>query len=194
MDSNTVNRTSTPADFLATRRSYSPKLFIGPFPTGETLDRILSSGLRVPDHKGLQPWRIIVLREKALAKIAHSIEREAETRALDGPKWLKLASLYKNAGLVVCVVYSPDQLAEIPEWEQMMSAGAVCLSLVNAALCEDYAAAWLSGPPTQSRQIMDGLGLQSHEKIVGLVHIGSSNVTPVDRPRASLSDKVFYLD
>ncbi|KAB7610273.1 nitroreductase [Amylibacter sp. SFDW26] len=194
MDNNVINNIATPATFLASRRSSSPKLFTGPLPDHDTLNRILTSGLRVPDHKGLQPWRLIVLRENALTKLSCSIEHEAMEQKNGNAKWLRIANLYRNAKLVVCVVYSPIEQPEVPKWEQLLSAGSVCLSLVNASLSEGFAAAWLSGPPTESRSIMNELDIMEHEKIVGLVHIGSCKNTPSDRPRANISGKVSYRD
>ena len=39
-----------------------------------------------------------------------------------------------DSPLIVAVVSSPVDHPKVPEWEQFLSAGAVCLSLLNAAL------------------------------------------------------------
>lgn len=47
-------------EFLAARRSVKPDRLAAPAPTAEELNRILTVGTRVPDHKKLSPWRFIV--------------------------------------------------------------------------------------------------------------------------------------
>ena len=47
-------------ELLLSRRSGSAKTMRGPGPTAEELERILSVGVRVPDHGKLTPWRFIL--------------------------------------------------------------------------------------------------------------------------------------
>ena len=47
-------------ELLLSRRSGSAKAMRGPGPSTEELQRILSVGVRVPDHGKLAPWRFIL--------------------------------------------------------------------------------------------------------------------------------------
>ena len=92
------------------------------------------------------------------------------------------------------VVSSPVDSPKVPEWEQFLSAGAVCLGLVNAALAAGYGAAWLTGPAAQPGFAQAHLGLAPHERIAGLVHIGQRGATPPDRPRPDIASKTSFLE
>jgi hypothetical protein len=60
----------------------------------------------------------------------------------------------------VAVILSPKPSEKIPQWEQEMSAGAVCLSLVNACLAAGWGAGWLTGWRARHAGFCDrGLGL-----------------------------------
>jgi nitroreductase len=85
------------------------------------------------------------------------------------------------------VVASPKPSEKIPELEQTLSAGAVCLSLVNAALASGWGACWLSGWPAYDSEIQGALGLAPQEWIAGFIHIGTSAATPPERPRPDIA-------
>ncbi|MCR9112646.1 MAG: nitroreductase family protein, partial [Rhodobacteraceae bacterium] len=76
---------------------------------------------------------------------------------------------------------------KIPAIEQTYSAGAVCLSLLNAALAAGWGANWLSGWPAHDPGFAtEGLGLQENERIAGLIHLGTETSAPPERPRPDL--------
>ena len=55
-------------DFLSTRRSVTAKMMKPGHVKKEDLDLILHTGLRVPDHGGLKPWKVIVFRGNSRKK------------------------------------------------------------------------------------------------------------------------------
>ena len=96
--------------------------------------------------------------------------------------------------VIVAVISAPVDSPKVPEWEQFLSAGAVCLGLVNAALAAGYGAAWLTGPAVLDETFgRTHLGLSEHERIVGLVHIGSRGETPPERPRPDVAAHTVFL-
>ena len=92
--------------------------------------------------------------------------------------------------LVVAVVSSAAPHVKIPEWEQVLSAGAVCMNLVVAANAAGFATAWLTEWFAYDRRILDVLGLDPREKLAGFIHLGRAREVPGDRPRPVLSDIV----
>jgi nitroreductase len=94
--------------------------------------------------------------------------------------------------VVVIEVQRPSE--KVPAIEQTYSAGAVCLSLLNAALASGWGANWLSGWPSHDRGFMrDGLGLEDHERIAGIIHIGTETSTPPERPRPEIESITTWL-
>jgi nitroreductase len=82
---------------------------------------------------------------------------------------------------------------KIPDWEQVLSAGAVCMNLLNAAAAMGFGASWITEWYAFDRRILDTLGLSPDERIAGFIHIGTPREKPSDRPRPSLADIVTRL-
>src|SRR4051812_32931900 len=56
-----LNDRSTILSLLETRRSGKPRELVGPGPTREELERILTIAARIPDHGALTPWRFVTV-------------------------------------------------------------------------------------------------------------------------------------
>jgi nitroreductase len=56
-------------DTILARRSVSPRLVRDPGPSDEELRTILSAGARAADHGKMRPWRFIVVRGEARARL-----------------------------------------------------------------------------------------------------------------------------
>lgn len=180
--------------FLQTRRSWPPRMLAEPAPDDAQLEELLTAALRVPDHAKLEPWRLIVLRRAALDRLKPALAGLARQQGLDEAGVAKTVSAL-DSPLIVAVVSCPQPNPKVPEWEQLLSAGNVCLSLLNATNAAGWGAAWLSGPmATDPGFGRAHLGLAEGERIVGLIHIGSrGEKAPPERPRPDLAAKITYL-
>jgi len=105
-------------------------------------------------------------------------------RPLATPEHLRLA----RAPLVIAVVSRAAPHVKIPEWEQVLSAGAAAMSLVLAAHALGYAANWITEWYAYDRGVLAALGLNDNERIAGFVHIGRPSEPPEDRPRPPLNE------
>ncbi len=171
-------------EFLKTRRSRPAKTLRGPVPERDALRELLTIAARTPDHGKLEPWRFLVLEKPALDRLASTIPVRGIELNVEPEKVEKLSTQFATADLVVAVVASPKPSDKIPEIEQTLSAGAVCLSLLNAALAAGWGANWLTGWATHDRDWRErNLGLMPHETIAGLIHIGTETSAPPERPR-----------
>lgn len=186
-----MNNLQSVKTFLSTRRSTPPALLSAPFPSQEEIVAIAQMGLRVPDHKKLEPWRLVALQGETLAVLSKIVSSFVDEYQEDEAKAAKITELYENAGCVIAMVYSPKQGA--PEWEQHLSMGAVGVSLVNAAIAHGYGANWLSGFLSDCPEVLDFIGLEGHEELSGLIHIGTATSAPPERPRPDITDKLTIL-
>ena len=174
-------------EFLRTRRSHPAMLLKPPVPNRAQLTAILESGARTPDHGKLEPWRFIVLERSAMPRLAALLlERGAQLGK--APSLVeKAGAVFSDANLVVAVVASPDESAKIPSIEQTLSAGAVCLSVLNSALAAGWGANWVTGFGAHDQVFRQkALALEDHEFVAGFIHIGTSEKSPPDRPRPDL--------
>ena len=171
-------------DFLLTRRSRPAKTLTAPVPTREELLPILTAAARTPDHGKLEPWRFIVLEGTALQRLAEEVIRRGPQLGIEGDKLEKTRRQFADAELVVAVVSSPVPSPKVPEIEQVLSAGAVCLSMLNAALASGWGANWLTGWMASDRTFLkNGLSLSKSEIVAGFIHIGTERIAPPERPR-----------
>lgn len=176
-------------EFLLNRRSRPAKLLHAPVPDRASLRPILTAAARTPDHGKLVPWRFIVLEKPALTRLAMLVSERAAERALPEDQITKSVAQYANADLVVAVIAVPRASDKIPALEQTLTAGAVCLALLNAALASGWGANWLSGWASHDREFVTrGLGLQPSEYVAGMIHIGTCTNPPPDRPRPDLDE------
>ena len=186
------NRMPEALNLLKTRRSVKPIELTGPGPTAAEIDALLTVASRVPDHGKLTPWRFIVFEGDARTKASRIIGdafRERRPDATSDQVAVESARLAR-APLVIAVVSRAAPHVKIPEWEQIMSAGASATSLVMAAHAMGYAANWLTEWYAYDRKVLDALGLVPNERIAGFVHIGRVTKPPEDRPRPPLNEIV----
>jgi nitroreductase len=177
----------TALDFLLSRRSRPAKTLIAPAPDRAALRPLLTAAARTPDHGKLEPWRFIVLEKPALTRLSVLVAELGAGRDLDADQMTKSISQYANADLAVAVICSPKPSQKVPEIEQIYSAGAACLALLNAALAAGWGANWLSGWASHDPEFRTrGLDLAPHETIAGFIHIGTEKAAPPERPRPDL--------
>ena len=182
-------------DFLLTRRSRPAKTLAEPVPDRATLETLLTAAARTPDHGKLEPWRFIVLGKGAMARLAKAVQVRGDAIGLDPEQITKGRNQFDQGHLAVAVIEVHKPSDKIPALEQTYSAGAVCLALVNAALAAGWGANWLSGWPSHDRKFMvTELGLGDHERIAGLVHIGTETSAPPERPRPDITAITTWVD
>lgn len=174
---------------LQQRRSVPPRWLGEPGPTPDQLDTLLTVAARVPDHGKLVPWRFIVIEGEGRERLGHLAAAAFQTDEPGaGPEKVAAErSRFLEAPVVVAVVSNVTPHVKIPDWEQILSAGAVCMNLLNAAHALGFGASWLTGWPAYDRRILDALGLSPSERIAGFVHIGVPREIPTDRPRPDLA-------
>jgi nitroreductase len=149
----------------------------------------------VPDHGKLAPWRFIVIEGEARERIGETIAAAFQADDPDAGEERVATERRRlaRAPLVVAVVSAARPHVKIPEWEQVLSAGAVCMNLIVAANLLGYATSWLTEWYGFDRRILDALGLAPNEELAGFVHIGRASEVPADRQRPNLSDIVTRL-
>jgi len=172
-------------DFLALRRSASAGTLRAPAPDADQLDDLLRLAARVPDHGKLSPWRFVVLEGEAKARFAERVEAIAAGWS-DADK--RKAALFKlKTPPMSVVVISGHVEGNIPEWEQRLSAGAVCMNLLIAAQAMGFGANWITDWYAFDSKVDALLGLRLGEKVAGYVHIGTAEEAPLERVRPDLA-------
>src|SRR6201993_2958302 len=175
-------------ELLSTRSSFKAVALTAPGPTAAEIDKLLSIACRVPDHGKLTPWRFIVFEGDARLAAGTAIATAFRAKNPDAkPEHVEFErKRLAHAPLVIAVVSRAAPHVKIPEWEQVLSAGAAAMSLVLAAHALGYAANWITEWYAYDRRVLAALGVKDDERIAGFVHIGRASASPEDRPRPPL--------
>jgi nitroreductase len=171
-------------DLLLSRRSGSAKAMKGPGPDSDQLRRILTAGVRVPDHGKLTPWRFILFEGEGRARMGAILgetiagERESSPERIEQER-----GRFLRAPVVVGVVSRAREQIPIPLWEQELSAGAVCMTIVIAAHALGFQANWITEWCAYHPKVLERIGLKPAERIAGYIYIGHAADPLEDRPR-----------
>ncbi|MEL6288982.1 MAG: nitroreductase [Pseudomonadota bacterium] len=181
-------------DLLLTRRSVVAKKLVAPGPDAETLARILTAGLRVPDHKILQPWRILTFsppQRHAFADIVAGLSLlRDDPSAFAADEIEKERQRFLRAPTVIAVISSLQDRKPVPEWEQELSAGAVCQNILHAAAASGFAGQWITEWLAYDARVAGVLGLGARERVAGFIYLGTAEEAPKERARPEFARAV----
>ena len=178
-------------DLLLNRRSLLAGNLVPPGPSEIELDTILRCGSRVPDHKGLNPWRIHVVdrtnQDKLHAKLPELHEGDPASLEKTNSKQAKTAPL-------LLIVSSKIESDKAPRSEQILSGAAVCQNIIVASAALGYRSQWLTEWFAYNNKVKALIGIPEQEDIIGFIYIGSEQEPPRERPRPELSEIVKRLE
>lgn len=182
-------------EYLSVRRSIPAFQMREPGPSRPEIEELLRLASRVPDHGKLAPWRFIVYRGSERARIGEELLklRLAVEPGLSDELIAVEKTRFTRAPVVIAIVSKAAPHAKIPEWEQVMSAGALCLNTLFAANALGYVANWLTEWFAFDQRAYPLLGIRDGEKIAGFIHVGSTDFPAVERPRPELSETVTWV-
>ncbi len=176
---------------MDTRRSVPTRQLAAPGPDAATLQRMLRSAVRVPDHGKRVPFRLLRIQGDAriaLADAAEVRQREREPETCDAVI-TKLRTRFTVPPLTIAVIAKLGFDEKIPVSERAATASCVCLLLMQAAQAEGFGAQWLTGWPAYDRAFLEGVfGLAADEQLAGTIAIGTPQVEVPERDRPEVAD------
>jgi nitroreductase len=176
---------SSPIVFLTTRRSVSARFLGPPGPDDDQLRQILTAALRVPDHGKLAPWRFVLLEGERRREAGEGLLaiRQGRGDVLSDEERNAEIGRFTSAPIAIGIVSRAAPHPKIPEWEQQLSAGAVCMNLLNGVHALGFAAQLLTDWLVYDAGARRFLGLEDWERLCGFIHVGTPKIAPTERPR-----------
>jgi nitroreductase len=188
---NAANESADMLALLARRRSTKIAHFVEPGPSPEQIDALIALSTRVPDHGKIGPWRFVVIDGDARARAGEALaQRIANDEGVDEARLAGARGMFLRAPSCVMVVSSPKPSQKVPEWEQLMSAGAACFALLLGAHAMGFAGAWITEWPAFDARARKALGLAEHEQVAGFVYLGTAREPAIERVRANADGRV----
>lgn len=171
---------------LRSRRSVAALQLREPGPSETEIDAALDVALRAPDHGALRPWRFVLIRGGARARLSELFVRRMLERdpAVPASKLEKARTMPLTAALVIAVGARILREHRIPEIEQLLAAGAGIMNLLNAFHVQGYGAILLTGANAYDREIAAQLGFGPEERCLGFLYVGSIDMaSPTQTPQ-----------
>ncbi len=155
-------------------RSSVPRLG-DPLPDETVLENIYKAALRAADHGVLKPWRFLRIHGDARHRLGDLFVEAAreDSGTIAEEHELKLRQKPLRAPLIVVVISAFTEHPKVPELEQDISAGAAAQNMLIAAHAQNVGAMWRTGSLAYHPTVKSGLGLGSHEKIIGFLYMGT---------------------
>ena len=188
---NAAHESAETLALLARRRSTKLMGLSEPAPSADELNALINLAARVPDHGKLGPWRFVIIDGEARDRAGAALEQVIRNdEGVDDARREFVRGWFKRAPSCVMVISSPRPSPKVPEWEQILSAGAVCFNLLLAAHALGYAGSWLTEWPTFDERARTALGLGAEERIAGFVYLGTPSMGAAERVRADVSSRI----
>ena len=184
-------------NFYHKRRSVLARKMLSDPINDEDLNTILNAGIRVPDHGALNPWKIVVIKKDKLKTIDEEVilpEYKKENPNSSEQSLEIESKRLQRASVILAVLSTPVEHPKIPNWEMVLSSGAVCMNLLSCAQSLGYAAQWLTEWYAYNNKMLEYLGGRKDiDKISGFIYLGHKVEEPNERRRPDPKNVINYL-
>ena len=164
----------------------STKTVTEPGPDDAQLKQIFEAAMRAPDHGALRPWRFFVVRGNAREKLSRLFVEGLERREPGASHAQLEKEREKPLRAPVTIVLVARTVAghKIPEIEQVLSAAAAGMNVLNAIHALGFGAKWITGGNCYDDQFKRDFGLEPNDQLLGFIQVGTpaANVNPPNRP------------
>jgi nitroreductase len=183
---------------VRTRRSVSWKNMNGRIIPDEQVDKLLALADWAPTHGRTEPWRFLVYAGEALKEFGkvhadlywqHTAEDKRQAATYE-----KLLHNVDKASHLVVAVMKRGENVKIPQVEEMAATSAAIQNMLLGATALGIASFWSTGGMTHSPALIDYLGFDTEDIIMGLIFLGYTDEPGKDGVRSvPMPEKVKWL-
>lgn len=158
-----------------------------PAPDEETLRIAFEAAARAPDHAGLRPWRMHVIRgaarERLGALMAGVVKRKQPQASAE--ELAQAAGKALRAPLIIAVGAIIKPHPKVPEVEQVLAAGSAAHAVLLALHARGFAAIWRTGAPVYDDTVKQAFGYGPADRLIGFIYAGTpkQQLPPMSRPQ-----------
>ncbi|NQZ82252.1 MAG: NAD(P)H nitroreductase [Colwellia sp.] len=179
-------------DLLLNRRSNAALTF--PAPDHDALDKILTAGMRVPDHGNIKPWHFTVMQDKGLDQLSDIFLKAGQADGVNEEKKQRMIKMPFRAPLIILISTRYCQHPKVPKQEQLIAAGCCVHAMQMAAFGLGYGAIWRTGELSYHALVKAELNIREDDEIVGFLYIGTENRQLPEKATTPYQDYVTLLE
>ena len=173
------------------RTNILPKRLTTPAPTEEQLIRLVSAACAAPDHRQIQPWRLINISMESrhlLADVFETDLRRRDSNASEDECLQARSKAFRSPLLIVAICRLIDEHSEIHLFERLTSLGCAVQNILLTATSMGYGASLTTGKAIHSPELHALCKLSRHEVAVCFLSIGTIDSRPKSKVRPTHSD------
>ena len=165
---------------------------VEPAPSLEQRQIMYKAAARAADHASLAPWRFLEIEGKGLAALGELMAQATQISNPDATESVLNSTRKKpyRAPMIVAAIACFSEHPKVPEWEQLITAGAAAQNMINAAFAQGVGAYWRTGSLVDSDPVRNGLGLQANEKLIGFIYLGSPALSDKEIPELDINKHI----
>ncbi|MDN3650160.1 nitroreductase family protein [Reinekea marina] len=189
----TINKNPEFLEGLQNRVSHA--ILTEPAPNKSVLEQCYKAAFRAPDHAYLRPWRFIEVRGQQREALGELMAKAVLANDADAAEAV-VAKAQKGplrAPLVIIAVAHIQDHPKVPAWEQIVATGCAAQNIVAAAYAQGFGAVWRTGALADSEYLVEALGLEKTDKIVGFLYLGTPSNDDKHIQRLVVEDYVTEL-
>lgn len=175
---------------IHSRRTTLPKRLVGPGPDAAQKQLILHAASAAPDHDQLLPWRFVEVPQDARSPLGEAFAqalRERDPGASADEQAQARDKAQRSPWLLVLVVRTGGEPAQIPASERLLSGGAAVQNMLLMCSALGLASSLTSGKAMSSAPLRALLQLGADEEAVCFVNIGHPGEPRQPRTRPEVS-------
>lgn len=152
---------------ISTRRSISK---LDPeTPSDSDLRELIRTVSSVADHKGLKPWRFVIIRGDDRNRLGEALDEADDVHRKPG----EINEKPLRAELLLALVASPQDNPKVPAWEQHATAAGAGHLLELALWQAGWGVMWRSGNLANAPAVRRLHRLKDDELLMGWLYIGA---------------------
>lgn len=183
-------------ELMRHRHHVAPKRLISPGPSAQQLQQIFQAASHAPDHGRIQPWRFILVPDKARSELGDAFAKALRLRDPDAnPTDLDAAhdKAFRAPCLILAVVRSLPSDPPVPMVERLISLGCAIQNMLLMAQTLSLGSGITSGQAMNSPGIRKLFALTEHEEGICFLNFGTIASHKPARHRADPSEFVSSL-
>ena len=169
-----------------------------PAPNHEQIKAAVACAVTAPDHKKLRPWRFIVTEGNARHDLGRALLAAAEAQAVAEGEELtdkarqKTYNLPLRAPVIITVTTAMQEHKKVPEFEQMLSAGAAVQNLILALQAQGFSSVWRTGLLCNEPAVKDYFNVAADDYVVAFVYTGTRGCEMPPRDEIEIDDVLSF--